>query len=81
MYSISVFFCNVAFVSVPQISHPYKTIGLIIWSNKCNKVLTDGSVVFKSLYSLKVAFRALLCSCVFASVNFPEADIIIPRYL
>ena len=24
----------------------YKTIGLIIWSNKCNKVLTDGSVVY-----------------------------------
>ena len=80
MYSISVVFCNVAFVSVPQISHPYTTIGLILWSNKCNKVLTDGSVVFKSLYSLKVAFRDL-CSCVFASVNFPEADIIIPRYL
>jgi hypothetical protein len=46
-----------------------------------DKVLTDGSVVFKSLYSLKVVIRALLCSCVFASVNSPEADIIIPRHL
>jgi hypothetical protein len=38
--------------NVPQFSHPYSKIGHIVWSKRCNTVLTFGFREFTSLYNL-----------------------------
>jgi hypothetical protein len=47
-------------LNIPHISEPYKTIGFIVWSNKCKFALMLAAEPDKHLLNVHDAFKDLL---------------------